>query len=57
MVIAQAITEYGGIAKMIGAAMSSFDYVADSLTRLDTTTWILVFSGVFLVWLVVGRAR
>ena len=57
MVIAQAITDYGGIASLIAAAVSAFDYAADSLSRLDASTWIVVFSGVFLVWLIVGRAR
>lgn len=55
MVIAQAITGYGILAGLMASAVSTFDRVADSLGNLGTPAWILIFAGLFLLYVVVGR--
>ena len=55
MVIAQAITGYGVLSGLMTSAVNSFDSLADSLGNLGTPAWILVFAGVFLLYVLVGR--
>ena len=55
MVIAQAITGYGVLSGLMTSAVNTFDSVADSLGNLGAPAWILVFTGLFLLYVLVGR--